>query len=204
MMNKITVLDYGVGNIASLRNAFSALKIPVEVTADQKSIEQAEKIILPGVGAFASAIKKLHEKKMDVLITKKANAGTPLLGICLGMQLLLTKSFEDGEWDGLNLISGTVRKFESVEKIPHMGWNLLRKTRETHLLKNIQSEPYFYFVHSYFCLPDNEKHSIGECKYGTSFCAAVQKVNIFGVQFHPEKSQKDGLQILKNFAEMEY
>lgn len=201
-MDKITILDYGVGNIASLRNAFAALKIPVELTANHKLIEQAAKLILPGVGAFAPAMIKLKEKKLDKLIISKANEGTPLLGICLGMQLLFTRSFEQGEWQGLDLISGSVEKFEKVDKIPHMGWNLLKNTNNFFLLKNLQPEPYFYFVHSYFCTPENKDQSIGECEYGGPFCAAVQKENIFGVQFHPEKSQKDGLQILMNFAEI--
>ena len=198
---KITIIDYGVGNIASLRNAFSALNIPVEVTLQKAAIQQAEKLILPGVGAFAPAIQRLKEKQFDKLIIEKANQGTPILGICLGMQLLFSTSYEQGEWPGLNLIPGTVHRFEKIKKIPHMGWNQIKKTPRASLFEHTSAANYFYFVHSYFCKPDNEDHTAATCEYGNAFCAAVQFNNICGVQFHPEKSQNDGLQVLRNFAE---
>lgn len=197
----ITIIDYGVGNITSLRNAFGALNVSVTVTQDRQAIAAAEKLVLPGVGAFAPAMQRLRDSCLDQIILEKTRQQTPLLGICLGMQLLFTTSSEQGQWPGLNLIPGQVRRFENVNKIPQIGWNQV-ETRPVALFSGICSRPYFYFVHSYYCVPEDEVHCIATCDYGNSFCAAVQKDNIWGVQFHPEKSQADGLKLLHSFASL--
>ena len=201
--NRITVIDPGVSNLASLRNAIQALDIPVTITSDPGVIEEAEKLILPGVGAFAPAISRLQELELRELIVEKAESGTPLLGICLGMQLLFTTSYENGRHAGLDLIPGEVVKFSGVGKIPHMGWNSADFRGDMNpLAVNLPDEAYFYFVHSYYCVPDEPDDVLATCSYGTEFAASVNRGNVWGVQFHPEKSQKPGLQILKNFAEM--
>lgn len=197
----ITIIDYGVGNITSLRNAFAALEVPVTVSQDRREIAAAEKLVLPGVGAFAPAMQRLRELSLDQIILEKSRQHTPLLGICLGMQLLFTTGYEQGQWPGLNLISGQVRRFENVDKIPHMGWNQVQ-AHPVALFSAIRPMPYFYFVHSYYCVPEDAANCIATCDYGTPFCAAVQKDKIWGVQFHPEKSQVDGLKLLQSFASM--
>ncbi len=200
-MKKITVIDYGAGNLRSLENAIKYLQVPVEITSDTEVIQSAEKLILPGVGAFAPAMARLREKGIDTLLKDKVNSGTPLLGICLGMQLLFTTSYEQGQWEGLNLIPGTVMKFEGVKKIPHMGWNELIEIREDNLTLDMPESPFVYFVHSFYCIPEHNDDVLAFCEYGEKFAAAVHRENIWGMQFHPEKSQNVGLQILKNFAE---
>jgi len=199
-MTKITIFDYGVGNLASLRNAFATLGIPVVVTSEIKEIQQSEKLILPGVGAFAPALQKLKQTGMYEIILDKTAQGTPILGICLGMQLFFTKSYEQGEWQGFNFFSGSVQRFSGIDKIPHMGWNTVTIVKQNTLFAEVQPEPYFYFVHSFFCAPEHPNDISATCNYGLPFCAAVHHENIWGVQFHPEKSQKDGLQLLHNFA----
>lgn len=200
-MKKITIIDYGVGNLASLRNAFRFLNIPHNITADPDTIEMAEKLVLPGVGAFAAAMQRLEETNLKPVILEKVSQGTPLLGICLGMQVLFSKSYEGGEWAGLGLIPGEVKRFQGVRKIPHMGWNNLYDIRETPLTKALPAEPFMYFVHSYYCMPKDAGDILARCRYGQEFCAAVHRGNVWGVQFHPEKSQDVGLQILQNFSD---
>ncbi len=199
-MTKVTIIDYGVGNIASLKNAFAALAISADLSAETKDILRAERLILPGVGAFATAMSKLKNRRIDDLIKKKAQDGTPILGICLGMQLLFTASDEQGNRPGLNLIDGCVQHFGTGLKIPHMGWNRIEFARDASLFSDLNTSPYFYFVHSYYCLPTEGTDSIATCMYGFPFCAAINRDNIWGVQFHPEKSRKDGLQLLRNFV----
>jgi len=199
--SRVTIIDYGVGNLASIRNAFDALEIPVQITSVPKEIESAEKLLLPGVGAFAPAMQQLIDLKLTKVIIEKARQKTPLLGICLGMQLLFTTSYENGEHKGLNLIPGEVVRFDGVEKIPHMGWNSIEVADQSNaLVQGIPSKNYFYFVHSYYCVPNDQKDVVATCHYGSPFVASVNRDNIWGVQFHPEKSQKPGLQLLSNFA----
>lgn len=197
----VTIIDYGVGNLTSLRNAFGALSIPVQISSDIKDIESAEKLLLPGVGAFAPAMQQLIELKLAEVIREKARQKTPLLGICLGMQLFFTTSHENGEHHGLGLIPGEVRRLTGVEKIPHMGWNNIEIIDQSSaIMKRIASGTYFYFVHSYYCDPSDQNDVVATCQYGAPFAASVNRENIWGVQFHPEKSQKPGLQLLSNFA----
>jgi len=200
----IVIADYGVGNLFSLVSSFGMIGEDIKVATDINEIKKASKIILPGVGAFKDARQKLKETGIDEVIINKAREGVPLLGICLGMQMLFDKSFEYGEHEGLSLISGNVVPMEGVIpkelKIPHIGWNALRLTKQSPLFEHINEGDCVYFVHSFFA--DNcEENVIATAEYGKHLTAAVAKDNIFGCQFHPEKSGKVGLNILKAFCE---
>lgn len=200
----IVIVDYGVGNLFSLKSSFAAIGEEVKVSSDPSEIASAEKIILPGVGAFGDAIDKLRASGLDTVICDKAKSGTPLLGICLGMQLLFEKSYEYGEHTGLGLISGSIRPIADVIpaslKIPHMGWNALKYTKENpDLFRFIKEGDYVYFVHSFYAA-DCEKDTIAVTEYGAPLTAAVAKGSIMGCQFHPEKSGQVGLNILKAFC----
>ena len=201
----IAIIDYGVGNLFSLRSSFAAIGHDVIVSGDRAVLEKADKLILPGVGAFEDAAAKLRSSGLDQLVTEKAAAGVPLLGICLGMQLLFEKSFEYGEHAGLGLLKGQVigmsGKLPANLKIPHMGWNQLTKTKDGLLLKNVRDGEFVYFVHSYFAANCDESVA-ATTEYGIPMTAAVEKGNIFGCQFHPEKSGEVGLRILKTFCEL--
>ena len=201
----IAIVDYGVGNLFSLKSSFAAVGEDVIVTADAKVLEQADKIILPGVGAFGDAAEKLRASGLDRVIVEQARGGKPLMGICLGMQLLFDKSYEFGEHEGLGLIPGTVRPIADVipaeYKIPHIGWNPLLIKKESPLFSGVQTGDCVYFVHSFYAA-ECEESVITTSEYGAELTAAVQKGNVFGCQFHPEKSGNVGLKILKAFAQM--
>lgn len=200
----VAVIDYGVGNLFSLVSSLKTIGADAVVTSDPDMIKKADQIILPGVGAFEDAAKKLKESGMDSLIIEQAKNGKPLMGICLGMQLLFERSFEYGEHKGLGLIKGDILPFDGKIdkslKIPHIGWNALEITQEScPLWKYIKNGDYVYFVHSYFAeLSDS---TASESEYGIKFTAAVCEGNIFGCQFHPEKSGDVGLNILRGFCE---
>ncbi|MFR5264635.1 imidazole glycerol phosphate synthase subunit HisH [Clostridium sp.] len=205
----ITIIDYGMGNLKSVYNALGYLNIDCEITNNREKIEKAGRIILPGVGAFKDAMKNLEVRGLDKLIVKKAEEGIPILGICLGMQLLFDKSYEGGEFEGLSLIEGEIKKLDNnilekeKVKIPHIGWNNLRIKKVNPILKGINENEFVYFVHSYYGSVKNEEDLISETIYGTNKIAAVVgNNNVFGTQFHPEKSGEVGLKILKNFGEM--
>lgn len=202
----IGLIDYNMGNLRSVTNLFDKLGTPIEIVKDAALVDGYDKIILPGVGAFQDAMTCLQERQLDQAVKDFAATGKPLLGICLGMQLLLEKSCEFGETKGLGLIEGEVVKFDSTRfsqhlKIPHMGWNELHVMKETPLFKGMPQSFYLYFVHSFHARCD-EKYMIGQTLYGYEFSSAVQKNNIFGIQPHPEKSHDNGLMILKNFVEL--
>jgi len=201
--DKVVIIDYGTGNIASLKNSFAFLGIPAAASSDRAVIQNASKLILPGVGAFKPAREKLRQQGLDDVITTKAGEGTLLLGICLGMQLFFTRSNEFGDCPGLNLIPGTVEAITGVKKIPHMGWNQTEIIRPDPVFHNIPDQSYFYFVHSFVCRQDDPETEVAQCRYGQNFCAAVRKENIIGMQFHPEKSGSVGLRVLKNFYNQE-
>ncbi|WP_055070619.1 imidazole glycerol phosphate synthase subunit HisH [Clostridium massiliamazoniense] len=205
----ITIIDYGMGNLKSVYNALRYLNIECEITNSKEKIEGAKKIILPGVGAFKDAIENLKVRDLDKLIIKKAEEGIPILGICLGMQLLFDKSYEGGEYEGLSLIKGEIRKLDNSAleeekiKIPHIGWNNLRIKKVSPILKDINENDFVYFVHSYYGVVKSKEDLIGDTIYGNNKIAAVVgNNNVFGTQFHPEKSGEVGLKILKNFGEM--
>ena len=196
----IAVIDYGVGNLFSLTHSLKKIGADSVVTNDKEIIKKADKLILPGVGAFGDAAEKLKKDGLDKLINEQCNDGKPLLGICLGMQLLFDKSFEYGEHKGLGLISGEVlplKDYVNGLKIPHMGWNSLKFYDDNPLFNGTAEGQYVYFVHSFFA-KCNEGLS-ATCDYGIEVTAAVRKNNVFGMQFHPEKSGEVGLNILKQF-----
>ena len=201
----VAIVDYGVGNLFSLKSSFGAIGVDAVVTADSKILRAADSIILPGVGAFADAAEKLRHSGLDQVITALASEGKPLMGICLGMQLLFEKSYEYGCHKGLGLLEGSVRPIRDVipgdYKIPHIGWNPLIFKKTSPLFSHICEGDCVYFVHSYYAA-DCDDTVIATAEYGGELTAAVAKGNILGCQFHPEKSGDVGLKILKAFAEM--
>ena len=202
----IAIVDYGVGNLFSLISSFKKIGADISVTADPKVISDADGIILPGVGAFEDAAKKLRDSGLDKVITEQAQNGKKLMGICLGMQMLFEKSYEYGCHEGLGLLKGNIIPMKdtipSDLKIPHIGWNALHFTRESDLFKYIKQDDCVYFVHSFYAT-DCDDSVIATAEYGKELTAAVQKDNVMGCQFHPEKSGEVGLNILRAFCEME-
>lgn len=204
----ITIVDYQMGNLRSVHKAIEKVGGEAEISSDPERIRGADKLVLPGVGAFRDAIAHLREAKLVDPIHDFIGTGRPFLGICLGLQLLFTKSYEDGEYEGLGVFPGEVVRFDSSDprmkglKVPHMGWNQLEIVREAPLLTGLGSEPSVYFVHSYYVVPDDLSIVATRTDYGVTFTSMVWKDNVFASQFHPEKSQTVGLSILKRFAEM--
>ena len=202
----VAIIDYGVGNLFSLRSSFAAIGEEAEVTGDAARIAQADRVILPGVGAFADAYAKLCESGMDEAVRRAVKSGKPVMGICLGMQLLFERSYEYGEHPGLGLLEGEVVGMEGWLPgglaIPHIGWNALRIKRPGGVLKYVEEGDCVYFVHSYYA--ENCAASLtATAEYGLELTAAVQRENLYGCQFHPEKSGKVGLGILRAFCELE-
>jgi len=198
--SQIVVVDYGLGNLASVANALKKLEIPSEVSGDPDAVRGARALIVPGVGAAGRGMQNLQAKGLDSAVRDQAEKGVPVLGICLGMQLLLPFS-EEGEAECLGLLPGKVRKFQTKLKIPHIGWNQVSDRGGSLLLKGVPKDSYFYFVNSYYCDPADPAVAKGVTTYGTEFCSLLEKDNIYGVQFHPEKSGDAGLQLLRNFWE---
>lgn len=199
----IAVVDYGVGNLFSLQSSFAAIGAEAEVTSDPAKIAAADRILLPGVGAFADAAAKLRQSGLSELLLREAERGKPLMGICLGMQLLFDKSYEYGEHAGLGLIPGAVRPIADVIpaglKIPHIGWNSLHVVKKSPLLADVAEGDCVYFVHSYYAA-DCDEFVVATAEYGAPLTAAVARGNVLGCQFHPEKSGDVGLKILRAFA----
>ena len=201
----IAIVDYGVGNLFSLQSSLAAIGAEAVVTADPAVLRAADKILLPGVGAFEDAAKKLRKLSLDKLLKELTDSGKPLLGICLGMQMLFDKSYEYGEHEGLGLIPGTVKPIADVIpeglKIPHIGWNALKFRGENPIFKYISEGDCVYFVHSFYAA-DCEESVIATAEYGADLTAAVARGNVYGCQFHPEKSGSVGLNILKAFIQL--
>lgn len=202
----IAIIDYGVGNLFSLNSSFHAIGAEVVVTADPEVIRSADRIVLPGVGAFADAAEKLCKSGLDQTILKEVEEGKPLLGICLGMQMLFEKSYEYGEHNGLGLIPGVVRPIRDVIpndlKIPHIGWNPLHiRQPKDELFRYVKENDCVYFVHSFYAA-ECDPYVIATAEYGSELTAAVRNQNVWGAQFHPEKSGKVGLAMLKAFCEI--
>ena len=197
------IIDYGVGNLFSLASSFRSIGAEITVTSDASVIRRADKLILPGVGAFEDAARKLRETGLDTVIREEAGSGKPLMGICLGMQMLFEKSYEYGEHEGLGLLKGSVvpmqGRIPEGLKIPQIGWNALRFRKESDLFSGIKDGDHVYFVHSFYAA-DCEQYVIADTEYGAYLTAAVQKGNVYGCQFHPEKSGNVGLNILRAFA----
>lgn len=200
----ITMIDYGIGNYRSVQKAFEYVGAPIMLTADPDAIADADKLVLPGVGAFGATIDALRARGQDAAIRHAVQRGAPLLGICVGMQVLFEDSDELGFHHGLGLIAGHVRKFPAAAglKIPHMGWNQLEIAGDPPLLRGIARGDYAYFVHSFYCRPDDSAHTLAATTYGLPFSAIVGRENVYGIQFHGEKSQRVGLRILQNFNEV--
>ena len=201
----LAIIDYGVGNLFSLVSSLKSIGVDAVITRDPNVIENADRLILPGVGAFGDASEKLRLSGLTEIIKNAVKKGTPLMGICLGMQLLFEKSYEYGEHQGLGLLKGNVIGMEGTIpkelKIPHIGWNSLKFTKKSPIYKYINEGDCVYFVHSFYAV-DCEDSLIATAEYGRDLTAAVQKGNVYGCQFHPEKSGSVGLKILKAFSEV--
>jgi imidazole glycerol-phosphate synthase subunit HisH len=203
-MPAIAIIDYQMGNLRSVQKGFEKIGHRATITADPAELTRADKLVLPGVGAFGDAIAELRRRELVQPIKDAASAGKPFLGICLGLQLLFDVGYEGGEFEGLGILRGKCVRFDLPRemKVPHMGWNRGRFLLPAPHLAGIADGAHFYFVHSYYVVPEDRSVVAIESDYGHPFCAAVWRENLFATQFHPEKSQADGLRILKNFAEL--
>lgn len=204
MTSEITIVDYGMGNLRSVQKAFEKFGFAATIVRSPHEVEHAEKLVLPGVGAFRDAIGELNRLELSQPVIAHIRAGKPFLGICLGLQLLFDVSYEDGEWPGLGVLPGKVVRFEPQPglKIPHMGWNELIVERPNPLLNEIPRPVSVYFVHSYHVVPNDPSVIAARTDYGGPFVSMVAQGNLFATQFHPEKSQRVGLKLLKNFADL--
>jgi imidazole glycerol-phosphate synthase subunit HisH len=199
-VSQVAIIDYGVGNLRSVEKAFAATGCEAVVSNDESVLRNAERLVLPGVGAFASCMKALRERSFDSLARERTAAGTPLLGICVGMQMLFEVSDEFGTTAGLGLLAGRVRKFETDLVVPQVGWNRIQQKQRHRLFDGVDDRSFCYFVHSYYCEPSDTDSIVGETEYGVRYASVVAKEKVCGVQFHPEKSQDVGLRMLKNFC----
>lgn len=207
MVNNIIIIDYGAGNLRSVQKSFEFIGFPAKISSDCKEIERASHLVFPGNGAFGKCMKGLEDLGIKQAIDTFIKKGNPFLGLCIGLQALFDKSFEFGEHNGLGYISGKIKRFPEELlakgfKIPQIGWNSVYFEKEHRLFKNIPNDTYFYFIHSFYAECNDKCDVIGRTEYGIEYTSAVSKENIHAVQFHPEKSQKYGLEILKNFCNM--
>jgi imidazole glycerol-phosphate synthase subunit HisH len=200
----IAIIDYDMGNLRSVQKAFERVGHTAKITSDPAVLAEARKVVLPGVGAFRDAIAALRERQLVEPIRAAVSAGKPFLGICLGLQLLFDRSFEDGQYEGLGIVAGDVVRFEVPPeyKVPHMGWNQLNFRRRPPIFAGVDEGAHVYFVHSYYVVPQDTSVIASDTDYATPFCSSIWRDNLFATQFHPEKSQATGLKILKNFAEL--
>lgn len=197
----IAIVDYGMGNLRSVEKAFAKVGHQATITNEPEQLDAASKIVLPGVGAFADAIAELHRRNLVEPLKRAVEQGKPFLGICLGLQLLFDVSYEDGEHQGLGIVPGKVVRFETSDlKVPHMGWNELRVKRPSPVLNGLEDGTHVYFVHSYYVVPEDDGVVATTTEYGVPFTSSIWRDNLYATQFHPEKSQSQGLRILANFA----
>jgi glutamine amidotransferase len=200
----IGIVDFGLGNLRSLHKAIEHLGAPCELTGDPQRLAAAERLILPGDGHFGDTMRELRERGLATMLTDYAASGRPLLGICIGMQIMMQSSEEAPGVEGLGLFAGTVKRFQSQTlKIPHMGWNTVRQAAASPLFMGINDEDYFYFIHSYHVAPAQREAAIGETEYACRFASIIARDNVFATQFHPEKSARSGLRLLENFVRLE-
>ncbi|HAJ56888.1 MAG TPA: imidazole glycerol phosphate synthase subunit HisH [Candidatus Omnitrophica bacterium] len=203
MKAKVAIIDYGMGNLYSVRNSFKSLGMIADIIEGPEKIFSYDKLILPGVGAFGDAMEELTARGFIEPLRDFISAGRPFLGICLGMQLLMEKSEESRGIKGLAVIKGQVRKFSSKLKCPHMGWNKIEKVKKgLKIFKGLGQDVYAYFCHSYYVLPRSRQAMAGRTDYGIKFASVIKEGNVYGMQFHPEKSQEAGLKLLRNFIEL--
>jgi len=202
VMSKIVIIDYGMGNLRNVQKGFERIGFEAGVTRSKKEIERASAVVLPGVGAFKDCMDNLEKLGLIDLLLRSIEKGKPYFGICLGLQILFSESEEFGSQKGLNVIRGKVVKFkpDQEHKVPHMGWNAIEKKMEIPFLQGIESGDFFYFVHSYYVIPEDPRGISTLTEYGIPFVSSINRENIFGTQFHPEKSQQTGIRILENFA----
>jgi glutamine amidotransferase len=200
----IAIIDYQMGNLRSVQKGFERVGHAAAITSDPAILAKASKLVLPGVGAFADAIAELRRRELVEPLREAIDGGKPVLGICLGLQLLFERSYEDGEYEGLGVLQGEVRRFQVPPeyKVPHMGWNEVQFRRKAPIFAGLPETTYFYFVHSYYVVPSDPVVIDGEACYPDPFCATIWRDNLFATQFHPEKSQREGLRVLQNFAEL--
>jgi glutamine amidotransferase len=196
----VVIIDYGVGNLRSVEKAFAAMACEAIISSDERVLRKGERLVLPGVGAFGACMKALKERGFDRLVQERASEGTPLLGVCVGMQLLFDESEEFGSTRGLGLLRGSVRRFSGELVVPHVGWNRIHQQRAHELFEGVEEGAFCYFVHSFYCEPMDQQVVVGETEYGVRYASVVAQGNVCGVQFHPEKSQGVGLRMLKNFG----
>jgi glutamine amidotransferase len=197
----VAIIDYGVGNLRSVEKAFHAGGVEAQVSSQESVLRAADKLVLPGVGAFRACMESLTERGFDQLVRERVAEGTPLLGVCVGMQMLFEESEEFGTTSGLGFLRGRARRFPEGLRVPQVGWNQVEWKGEHALSEGIVDRTFFYFVHSFFCEADEDASVVGRTEYGITYAAVVARGNVCGVQFHPEKSQAAGLRLLKNFAE---
>jgi imidazole glycerol-phosphate synthase subunit HisH len=199
-VTQLAIIDYGVGNLRSVEKAFAATGCAAIISSDESVLRKAERLVLPGVGAFGACMNAFSERGFDRLVRERCAAGTPILGVCVGMQMLFEESEEFGAQRGLGLLPGRVRRFSNDLVVPQVGWNQVRRRNSHPLFDGIGDNAFFYFVHSYFCEPARREIVLGETDYGVDYASIVAQDNLCGVQFHPEKSQAAGLRLLSNFA----
>jgi imidazole glycerol-phosphate synthase subunit HisH len=202
-MSETVIIDYGMGNLRSVEKALMAVGDQAVISQDPEVVRHGDRLILPGVGAFGDAMSNLKQAGLDLAIRDAVAQGKPLLGLCLGLELLFSESEEFGRHEGLNLIPGHVRKFEETAlRVPHVGWNQIESLRPDPLLENLPDGSYFYFVHSFFVEPDRSDNALAWTNYGGPFCSIARHENVWGAQFHPEKSQDAGKRLLRNFLDL--
>jgi imidazole glycerol-phosphate synthase subunit HisH len=197
----VAIIDYGVGNLRSVEKAFHAGGVDAQVSSDEEVLRAADRLVLPGVGAFRACMEALTARGFDRLVRERVAEGTPLLGVCVGMQMLFEESEEFGVTRGLGFLRGRVRRFPEALRVPQVGWNQVEWSGGHALSEGISDGTFFYFVHSFFCEAGETEAVVGRTEYGISYASVVARANVCGVQFHPEKSQAAGLRLLRNFAE---
>lgn len=201
-MSRVAIIDYGAGNLRSVEKAFQAGGVEAVVSSDERVLRAAERLVLPGVGAFRACMSALAARGFDGLVRERVAGGTPLLGVCVGMQMLFEESEEFGTTSGLGFLRGRVRRFAEDLRVPQVGWNQVAWARPHALAAGLAQGEFFYFVHSFYCETGDDAAVLGRTEYGGDYASVVARGNVCGVQFHPEKSQAAGLRLLRNFAEM--